>query len=797
MEDGCTKTTSRNLSVVKTHLNKIAKEKGVKPTLTTMSIKVGLSTAIQHHPKKFRRKLSQYFDDRSRTLGIWRYFISLYANYRYSSCLEGSDDMPKLNKSFFDKCWSAVDKVRMGWNVKSVAEVPHMEKFINITQFPINDLPERTKGEYELRSPICRDMYDTTKTYIRRTFPCKVYSACLFYVNQQVKGDFSIAQQKSIVKALYRSIISNNADVDKYTSQLANLMVELNCDNYTSLVLQICKDQRQRLSKLHNFKLDQKSGWGIAIKAEPQLALEFLAKCSRDYEQYWNELDDNGRYVATQKKIPQAFSLIPIWKCEPVYVDFALTQMHVLYNKMDESCQKKIDPLNLDKGDLHLFDLSNVSQMNHFKKLKWHVTGLSTNGVELVIKISTFRELVIQRPNHTTNREHLFKAGYDLPPPKQKVTINTSKGLFKVSEKRIDVKPLTKQEKHNGEADNIDIICIDPGCSDVISVRHGVLGDCLTPNNIMKNSTSWAMSNKTYQTIVGSGELVSMELGRRKIHKPYNDALNNVQNTRRRTAVTDTLIAHVKALSDKFKAFSKEITSRYRRYMKWKFLRRRTAVIDCIANMILGNITKNTEQRLMKHIDKYKHRENWLPNTAIPETKVKAKIRNSERLIECRKRMRTMIASLRNSKNKKKICFFGDGSFTAKRGNASVPRKDLIRALSQRGLTFMLDEFRTSARCPGCGNIMKDSNTEHRIRQCTSNDDSSNAWSSDGCVFRLKNGEAYSGNRDEIATINMMLCATAALDDNKLNKQRRPTYLCRGKVDCLTDLLCDAGNVSC
>ena len=43
----------------------------------------------------------------------------------------------------------------------------------------------------------------------------------------------------------------------------------------------------------------------------------------------------------------------------------------------------------------------------------------------------------------------------------------------------------------------------------------------------------------------------------------------------------------------------------------------------------------------------------------------------------------------------------------------------------------------------------------------------------------------------------MMLCATAALDDNKLNKQRRPTYLCRGKVDCLTDLLCDAGNVSC
>ena len=45
---------------------------------------------------------------------------------------------------------------------------------------------------------------------------------------------------------------------------------------------------------------------------------------------------------------------------------------------------------------------------------------------------------------------------------------------------------------------------------------------------------------------------------------------------------------------------------------------------------------------------------------------------------------------------------FGDGSFKSMRGNAPVPTKALVRALAKQGLTFVLDEYRTSTRCPEC-----------------------------------------------------------------------------------------------
>ena len=87
--------SNRNLSTVKAHLTQRAIKLGVSPTLTTMSVKIGLQGALQgalaHHPKKLRRKLELYFEDRARTLGSWRAYISLYASYRYAKCIENND----------------------------------------------------------------------------------------------------------------------------------------------------------------------------------------------------------------------------------------------------------------------------------------------------------------------------------------------------------------------------------------------------------------------------------------------------------------------------------------------------------------------------------------------------------------------------------------------------------------------------------------------------------------------------------------------------------------------------------
>ena len=157
------------------------------------------------------------------------------------------------------------------------------------------------------------------------------------------------------------------------------------------------------------------------------------------------------------------------------------------------------------------------------------------------------------------------------------------------------------------------------------------------------------------------------------------------------------------------------------------------------------------------------------------EKTAKRKRHDSHRLVECRERLHKIIKQTRDNRRpiKHRICFFGDGSFGAQRGNASVPRKDLVRALARRGLTFMLDKFRTSARCPGCGSEMKDDDKGHRIRlhpqrrgcsrQCTSIEDQNNEQNTDACPLYSNEGGVYKADRDEVATVNMVMCAISAL----------------------------------
>ncbi|CAN0029981.1 unnamed protein product, partial [Ectocarpus sp. 4 AP-2014] len=49
--------------------------------------------------------------------------------------------------------------------------------------------------------------------------------------------------------------------------------------------------------------------------------------------------------------------------------------------------------------------------------------------------------------------------------------------------------------------------------------------------------------------------------------------------------------------------------------------------------------------------------------------------------------------------DRKSIVLFGNGSFRAKKGHASAPRKKLVRAICSRVNVGMLDEFRTSKMC--------------------------------------------------------------------------------------------------
>ena len=110
------------------------------------------------------------------------------------------------------------------------------------------------------------------------------------------------------------------------------------------------------------------------------------------------------------------------------------------------------------------------------------------------------------------------------------------------------------------------------------------------------------------------------------------------------------------------------------------------------------------------------------------------------------------------------VVFFGDASYgPTMRGHNAIPKKGILRELCHRGLTFLLDEHKTSKMCP-CG--QDELKTTHgRLR----------AHKSDGGVCSvLAHSSTTDCDRDALASLNMLRCALCAL-----RGKNRPSHLCR------------------
>ena len=107
--------------------------------------------------------------------------------------------------------------------------------------------------------------------------------------------------------------------------------------------------------------------------------------------------------------------------------------------------------------------------------------------------------------------------------------------------------------------------------------------------------------------------------------------------------------------------------------------------------------------------------------------------------------------------------FFGDASYgPSMRGHNAIPKKGLLRELCHRGLTFLLDEYKTSKMCP-CGHDELKT-TGYRFR----------AHKGDGAVCPLLT--RLGAKSCALASLNMVSCALCALTG-----RTRPEHLCRSK----------------
>lgn len=109
-----------------------------------------------------------------------------------------------------------------------------------------------------------------------------------------------------------------------------------------------------------------------------------------------------------------------------------------------------------------------------------------------------------------------------------------------------------------------------------------------------------------------------------------------------------------------------------------------------------------------------------IPNSLHPTTRVRKKSRfHSSRLVQ--KTVDKVAHRIYSSRShRKNIDLFGNSSSGAKTGDASAPRKKIVRAISSRVVIGILDEFRTSKRCPRvCGGDVVDVSGAKRVHQCT------------------------------------------------------------------------------
>jgi len=132
-----------------------------------------------------------------------------------------------------------------------------------------------------------------------------------------------------------------------------------------------------------------------------------------------------------------------------------------------------------------------------------------------------------------------------------------------------------------------------------------------------------------------------------------------------------------------------------------------------------------------------------------------------------------ILLKLRNEREKRNavrsVVFFGDASFgPTMRGHNAIPKKGILRELCHRGLTFLLDEHRTSLCCPCGQDELKTTTGRNRAHK---SDDST-------CPFLKKLG---ADDRDKLASLNMLQCAICAIKGAD-----RPQHLCRSKAPCFS-----------
>lgn len=348
----------------------------------------------------------------------------------------------------------------------------------------------------------------------------------------------------------------------------------------------------------------------------------------------------------------------------------------------------------------------------------WLVNSISTDGLQVKVCIAT---LAKTKPLPKGVKE-LVKKGFTGLSDIGLRFSKSSRGVFKKACK------LTKADKSALSPENhIEVVGLDPGqVSIYATVRANVTCPKFESSSFKGSKSSFSSREYKHQSLARFS--AKAETRRREENLGYGQAIRAYDTVSLKQP--DSSSAYAGVTYSTLKVRIDELLSDERRQQRFARFRARQRAVDGMARDIAyGNSYKKEVRRTQ--------RSSGEPMS--PERKKEL---------------------LRKIRDKRRVVCFGDGQF-GHGARGPCPRKALIRALGVLCPVVLVDEFRTSKCCCGCGTPLKQVDGS-RVFRCASQTDEGRA-----CPVGLI-------DRDTNGSVNIGVCGVY-----QLLGLERPSYLCR------------------
>ena len=540
-----------------------------------------------------------------------------------------------------------------------------------------------------------------------------------------------------------------------------------------------CYQMLPHLHRLSTLQMQMVQHEGLDVRAEDEDVEEDGAECltKEAMEQCGScEPSESTRSVWTRRNRPLPFALLPMSKLQNSMVYYGCTEVKALYadlRKQDKGRKRKrteggeemqeggdegtsttaldvTDDVNFAEA---LFDFRRRNpkkrNANHGRRSlrgifdnegtsKWRLSHFRTNGVQCVL---TFVTGLVGSVHGVTGLVEKGYSGIEAPDEPFDISTRGARGIYRLTQARCDIKCSSKE--------SVKITALDPGQKRPVQMATVAAGCAPNAATIAKEASFDHIDQKAWMQDSGRQAAQHHETHRRKKHAAYAQALDRISKCRRRCVDTQQIIQYSDAMLQTLVIRCSELLTPHRAYQRWKRSRALQKHISRVADKILDR----SSLRLGRYEPGY--------------TKTLS--------FEARQELLCRLQQLRHEKRVSghvHVVFFGDGTFGHMRGNAAVPKKDLLHELGVRGPTVLIDEYKTSKMCP-CGHELCDGKSQHDHNHGTGRVRVHKTIGDDSCEVL-----AHRNDRDELAAVNMLLAALHTLHDTAW-----PAHLVRNKSD--------------